>query len=98
MTQGFDRIRPPGQRHRDDPLGRAALFGDGPARATAGLDPARERGPALVCSRCSARSPLDPLTVVRVAFPLFLVLPWREDPVFALCPACRHRAWLKVVL
>jgi hypothetical protein len=53
-------------------------------------------GLAVHCSRCDATSPLDAGTAVRSALPLFLVVPWRDHPVFAICPACRHRAWLRI--
>lgn len=97
MTDPFDRIkrpsRPPAQggpRGREDlrgvdPQGRAALFPD------------RSEGGALTvhCERCDAASSLDAATALRSALPLFLVAPWRSHPVFAVCPACRRRAWLR---
>lgn len=101
---GFDRIKPPEARllHRRegsrvepdeaDPAGRATLFSAGPVPAGA---PAAG-GLALTCSRCGASSPLDAATALRSAFPLFLLAPWKRHPVFAVCPACRHRAWLRV--
>lgn len=94
-----------------DPDGRAALFSGaagstGGHRASRGAREAgtqrgqmrRETDAALAahCSRCDATSPLDAGTAVRSALPLFVVLPWRDHPVFALCPACGHRSWLRI--
>jgi hypothetical protein len=97
----FDRIKPPedrllrragGQRLSDpdaDPAGRAALFSaSSPASTPAGL--------RLHCSRCGEWSALDAATALRAAVPLFLVAPWRDYPLFAVCPAGRHRAWLRL--
>jgi hypothetical protein len=33
---------------------------------------------------------------MRAALPLMLVAPWRREPVFARCPACRRRSWLAI--
>lgn len=95
---GFDRIKPPQQRllERDatpDPEGRAALFTGGGDRPATG---AITDGLVLECSRCGAASALDPAMAVRAALPLFLLAPWRSHPLFAVCPAGRHRAWLRV--
>jgi hypothetical protein len=84
-----------------DPDGRAALFTSGVARdVERGRRRDAEATPghraAVHCSRCDATTPLDPATAVRAALPLFLVVPWRDHPLFAICPACRHRAWLKL--
>lgn len=98
----FDRIKPPAERllERDvvaDPEGKAALFtGGGERPATAGiLDSITAM--AVECARCGALSGLDPRTALRAVLPVVLVAPWREYPVFAVCPAGRHRAWLKIV-
>lgn len=102
----FDRIKPPDRRlvgRRDDerldaaepdPDGRAALFSSrsGPSGAAPG---SRRLGVSVLCSRCGVTSALDPAGIVRAAFPLFLVLPGRDHPVFARCPACRVRCWLR---
>lgn len=97
----FDRIKPPQQRLLDrtdgdrldapagDRDGRAALFTHGRRRGLAGA------GMSVHCSRCGASSPVDAATAVRSALPLFLVAPWRDHPVFAACPACRRRSWLR---
>jgi hypothetical protein len=85
----FDRIKPPPDRLAEpdaDPEGRAALFSATGPSATAA---------ALRCSRCGRVSPLDLATAVRSVLPLALVAPWREFPLFAVCPAGRHRAWLR---
>jgi hypothetical protein len=99
---GFDRIRAPQDRllHRRegahlgdeaDGEGRAALFSGGPA-----TNDAVEPGAATVhCGRCEATSRLGAAAALRSAFPLFLVAPWKRHPVFAVCPACHHRAWLR---
>jgi hypothetical protein len=86
MGERFDRIRPPrAGRGRDE---REELFSAGGAGAG--------RGSALDCSRCGASSALDAGVALRAAIPLFLVVPWREYPIFALCPACERRAWLRI--
>lgn len=83
--EGFDRIRPPRSGRRDE------LF-------SASSEPAAEQttGLALHCSRCGGTTALDAGVALRAAIPLFLVLPWREHPIFALCPACDRRAWLRL--
>lgn len=98
---GFDRIKPPdgwARRHEafeGDPQGRGALFTG--ADEAVGAAPAGPAGGFMVtCSSCEAVSSVDAQTLVRMAVPLFLVLPWRRHPVFAVCPACSTRAWLRV--
>lgn len=102
---GFDRIKPPDRRLLEraeerrpeapsaDPTGRASLFTHG--RPGGGMD-----SPALPvrlgCSDCGEVSPLDLRTAARSAAPLFLIAPWKRHPVFAVCPACGARRWLKV--
>jgi hypothetical protein len=98
----FDRIKPPAERllERDvvsDPAGKAALFtGGGERPATAGILDSIS-AIAVECARCGALSGLDPRTALRSVLPMALYAPWREFPVFAICPAGRHRAWLKIV-
>jgi hypothetical protein len=108
----FDRIKPPEQRlleRRDgarldeepDPVGRAALFTASRAGDPSESDRAGSRGGllgglAVHCSRCDATTPLDPAVALRAALPLFLVAPWRDHPVFAVCPGCGARSWLAV--
>lgn len=86
--EGFDRIKAPSAdvgRERDhDPAGRDALF-----------SPTGPRRPAVHCSRCGATSDVGVATAVRALVPAFVVVPWKDHPVFASCPACRHRAWLR---
>ena len=98
---GFDRIKPPdGWARREaapegDPQGRAALFtGADEAVGAAPAGPAS--GFTVTCSSCETVSAVDARTLGRMAVPLFLVLPWRRHPVFAVCPACSTRAWLRV--
>jgi hypothetical protein len=89
-----------------DADGRAALFTAGPARdreraakERAGRDAARggaAEGLAVHCSGCDATTPLDAGTALRAALPLFLVVPWRDHPIFAVCPSCDRRTWLRV--
>jgi hypothetical protein len=90
-----------------DADGRAALFSSGVERdreraraRERGGDPAGGEGAAAPlaahCSRCDATTPVDAATAVRAVLPLAVVVPWRDHPVFAVCPACRQRAWLKV--
>lgn len=95
----FDRIKPPEQRLLErldgdrldapgtDRDGRAALFTD--RRGGWGMRVTAH------CSRCGATSPIDAGTALRSALPLFLVAPWRDHPVFAVCPACTRRSWLR---
>lgn len=99
--RGFDRIKPPERRLLErtedprldsgeaDPKGRGALYTGGARRS---------KSPAVVtvhCSRCEVASRLDAGTALRSAAPLFLVAPWKDHPVFAVCPACRRRSWLR---
>lgn len=99
--RGFDRIKPPERRLLErvegprfdsgeaDPEGRAALYTGGARRS---------KSDAVItvhCSRCEVASRLDPRTALRSAVPLFLVAPWKDHPVFAVCPACRRRSWLR---
>jgi hypothetical protein len=102
----FDRIKPPDRRLLErpderrpdsseaDPQGRAALF-------TRGGAPAQDLrhtplGITVHCSWCGRTSPLDAQTALRSAVPLVLFAPWRSHPLFAVCPACHRRAWLRV--
>jgi hypothetical protein len=64
--------------------------------ATRSSQPPSDGVLSVHCSRCDATSALDAGSALRAALPLFVVLPWRDHPVFALCPSCRHRAWLRV--
>lgn len=100
MSAGFDRIHRPHERiarragghDLGDEAGRAAVF-SGTAPAPEAAAPRR----ALVtCSGCGETSPIDAVAVLRAVVPLAIVLPWRPYPVFAICPACRRRAWLRV--
>lgn len=99
---GFDRIKVPDPGGRrlaqadgeTDPEGRAALFT--PPDAAVGAAPATSGGGVtVVCSRCGETTALDAATAVRSALPLFLVAPWRSHPLFAVCPACGRRSWLR---
>lgn len=104
MGSDFDRIKPPRRRlparrggpgaEPADAWGRAAVFTGAP---DAGAPEAGAPGLTLHCSRCDASTSVDAPAALRVAFPLFLLLPWRRHPLFGLCPACRHRAWLRPV-
>lgn len=100
-SRGLDRIKPPEQRLLErpeglrldgdeaDPQGRAALY-------TAGVRRGQAAGGVTVhCSRCDATSGLDVDTALRSALPLFLLAPWKDHPVFAVCPACGRRSWLR---
>lgn len=98
--RGLDRIKPPEQRLQErpeglrldgdeaDPHGRAALYTGGGRRS-------RTAGVTVHCSRCRVTSSLAAGTALRSAVPLFLLAPWKDHPVFALCPACRRRSWLR---
>lgn len=96
----FDRIKAPDAWARReqtdvDPEGRAALFtGVDAAVGAAKVGPAE--GFRVHCSRCDATSAVDGRTALRMAAPLFLVAPWRSHPVFAVCPGCGARSWLRV--
>lgn len=100
----FERIKPVEQRLIDrgdhgpdgdhaDEAGRAALFSATSARSA--RDPSVLM--AAACDRCGETTPLDLRGLVRAAFPMVVLVPWRSHPVFALCPACHHRAWLRPV-
>jgi len=102
---GFDRIKTPEQRllERDqqpDPEGRNALFtGGGERPTTPGMLPSMWDGVGELvvhCARCGQTSALDARAIMRAVLPIVLVAPWRDHPVFAVCPAGGHRAWLKV--
>lgn len=97
----FDRIKAPDAWARReapvDPEGRAALFtGADEAVRTAKAGPAE--GFRVDCSRCRESTAIDGRTAARMAAPLFLVAPWKSHPVFAVCPACGIRSWLRVRL
>lgn len=99
MGESFDRIRPPQGRPYLGPVegatkaegSREALFSVGGDRV-----PGCAMGLALHCSRCQVTTPLDVGVALRAAIPVFLVAPWRDHPIFALCPACERRAWLRL--
>lgn len=97
---GFDRIKTPdgwSRRHPSsvDPEGRAALFSD-PQRAVRTTPAGPPDGFRVHCSRCGDTTGVDSRTALRMAAPLFLVAPWRSHPVFAVCPSCGVRSWLRV--
>lgn len=85
--QGFDRIRDPRaeSRQRSGVRARQVLL--------SGSD---RRRPAFVCASCSVATPIGVGSILRVALPIALVVPWRAEPVFAICPSCRRRTWLAV--
>lgn len=98
----FDRIKAPDAwaRRNDsqgDPQGRAALFtgGDTAVRA-AKAGP--ENGLSVSCSRCGQTRAVDARTATRMAAPLFLIAPWKRFPIFAVCPSCGVRSWLRLKL
>lgn len=97
----FDRIKPPerrllerdGRRRPDAPdadrEGRAGLFTAGAPNAVPG---------ALLhleCGWCGEVGGVDAAGALRRALPLFLVVPWRRHPIFAVCPCGQRRAWLR---
>ena len=88
---GFDRIKHPDEVQRAArPDGRAALFSPPPVEAPA-------VGPLRVhCSRCDATTGLEVGSAVALALPLVLLAPWKDHPVFARCPSCNRRSWLRV--
>jgi hypothetical protein len=95
----FDRIKPPDSwaRRQDehDPQGRAALFtGVDEAVRSAKMGP--DGGLAVTCSRCGETRRIDGRAAARIAAPLFLIAPWKRHPVFAVCPACGTRSWLRL--
>lgn len=98
----FERIGP-GRRPARRRDGRAALFSVPDARPpdqagsgeTAGA-PGSGSGLRLICSRCGAANPVTPAAAVRAVFPLALVVPGREQPIFAVCAQGRHRAWMRL--
>lgn len=102
MNERFDRIRPPQGRPYLRPAGGAGpseRLADGrQSLFSVGGDevPGCRMGLSLHCRRCGATSPLDAGVALRAAIPLFLVVPWRDHPIFALCPACGYRSWLRL--
>ena len=100
---GFDRIKPPdGWARREegglaDPQGRAALF-TGASEAVGAAKAGPPDGVRVDCSRCRATTAVDARTAARMAAPLFLLAPWKSHPVFAVCPTCGVRSWLRVRL
>ncbi|HVM19841.1 MAG TPA: hypothetical protein VM307_07760 [Egibacteraceae bacterium] len=101
----FDRIKAPDawQRRQEgpgrDPQGRAALFtGADEAVRAAGVAP--PEGFQVHCSRCDTSTAVGAREAVglavRMAVPLFLIAPWKSHPVFAVCPSCGVRSWLRV--
>jgi hypothetical protein len=99
----FDRIKQPdawSRRHDDslgDPQGRAALF-TGADEAVRAAKAGPENGVAVNCSRCGETRRIDTRTAGRMAAPLFLVAPWKRHPIFAVCPSCGVRSWLRLKL
>ena len=88
---GFDRIKPPELVTRPErPDGRSALFTP-PKTDTPALPPM-----SVACSRCGETTPVDAATALRLAMPLVLLAPWTQHPVFARCPSCQRRSWLRV--
>ena len=97
---GFDRIKAPDawarrQPESVDPQGRAALF-TGADEAVSAAKAGPPEGFRVHCSRCEATTAVDSRTALRLAAPLFLLAPWKSHPVFAVCPACGARSWLRV--
>lgn len=94
----LDRIKAPPRRVRERPQGDRLDAPDADQQGRAALfTHTQRRGPPITvhCSRCEATSPVDAGTALRSALPLVLVAPWRDHPVFAVCPACRRRSWLR---
>lgn len=95
----FDRIKTPDgwarREDRPDPAGRAALF-TGPDEAVRSARAGPPDGLHVACSRCGSASVVDGRGALRMAVPLFLFAPWKSHPVFAVCPACGARSWLRV--
>lgn len=90
VVSGFDRIRDP----RQDP----GVSAGGRARRALFSEPEPQPSPALICTLCGVAFALSLTTLVRVALPVAVVLPWKRAPLFAKCPACRRRTWLTVRL
>jgi hypothetical protein len=98
-VSGFDRIKPPDEWSRrvepQDPEGRAALF-TGVDEAVHAAKVGPPQGFRVHCSRCGETTGVDVRTALRMAVPLFLLAPWKDHPVFAVCPSCGARSWLRV--
>lgn len=75
-----------------DPAGRLALYSQNPQRPGTAVLPR----PQVQCAACAARTPLTMRNLLRAVVPVVLIAPWRTHPFFAVCPACRRRAWLRV--
>jgi hypothetical protein len=95
FTAGLQRDRDRAARERAGGAGRESARRRGHER---GAGQAAAGGLAVHCSRCDVTSPLDAGAALRSALPLFLVAPWRDHPLFAVCPACGHRSWLKLAM
>lgn len=97
----FERIKAPDawSRRQDDspvdPQGRAALF-TGADEAVRQAKTGPENGFAVTCSRCQRTCGIDARTAARMAAPLFLLAPWKRHPIFAVCPSCGVRSWLRL--
>jgi hypothetical protein len=100
-VSGFDRIKAPDEWARReageqaDPEGRAALF-TGPDAAVRAARPGPPAGVKVHCSRCDQTTPIDGRTALRMAAPLFLLAVWKSHPIFAVCPGCGARSWLRL--
>jgi hypothetical protein len=81
-----------------DPLGKRALFSDGPVeRAT------EQRKPApfdvtVHCSSCDARTTLSAPAFLLQHFPVWAWIPWRKHSRLMRCPACSRLSWVAVSL
>lgn len=67
--------------------GREALF------SAAGRRPGKV---TLTCERCTRVSRVDFVEFVKMHIPLHLWFPWKPYSRWLVCPACEHRAWLRV--
>lgn len=90
LDSRFDRVAPPrftGRLVRDG-QGKEALYSTAPgAPPTAHLQ--------VVCERCDVESGLRSLTALRLFMPPLLYGPFRRR-LWARCPACQRRSWLRV--
>lgn len=89
---GFDRIRPVHAEspRRADPQGKQALFSSPEPEPTWGHA-------AVTCPACQRRTVVSLATLAKLTFP-GVYAPWPRSghKVWARCPECGRREWLRV--
>lgn len=88
----FDRVRRPDpvrRAKRDAHAGKEALYSTAPA-----APPSSQL--LVICSRCDVESGINLWDARKIFAPPFLVANPLSGRVFGRCPACEHRAWLRI--